>query len=606
MEGLLGRDEERGRLDQLLAGARQGQQRHPRPPGRAGRRQDRAAGLHPGRAPRTCRSSGSDARRERDANSASRPCTSCSGPAWPPGCPARAAAHRAPAGLRPGRRAGRPIVSWSAWPRWGCWPGRPPASPCCAWSMTRTAWTTSRPTPSRSWRAACTPTRSRSSSPSGNPRPGPHLLDGLPELRLAGLARRTPGLCWRLRPGPRLRPPGRRPGSWPRPAATRWPSSRSARSWPPGSCRQRPPLPEPVPAGPPARAALPAGDPGAAGRHPDPAAGRGRRPHRGSRPARGGPGRNWGSAAEAAAPAEARQLITIRDVVRFRHPLIRSAVYYGASFAQRQQHARRLAAADRPSRAGPAGLAPGPGGHRPGRGRGRGTGTRRGPGPRPGRLDVGGRAVPPGGHAEHGPGRPGPPAAQRRRGERRRGALNRAQAEARCGRHLPGRPPPPPASPGGCRAGSTTLSASPAEATVGAARRGQPSSARSTSGWPATSWSRPSWKRRSTASSRPDGATRADVARVAQTLPLPPGTAATVGDLLLDADTTLQLHGLDAAAPLLRRRDRRGPPGDRGSAREMLPVARRGLRGRHDPRPTTPRLHELSRRMETRPGSRGR
>jgi DNA-binding CsgD family transcriptional regulator len=50
----------------------------------------------------------------------------------------------------------------------------------------------------------------------------------------------------------------------------------------------------------------------------------------------------------------------------------------------------------------------------------------------------------------------------------------------------------------------------------------------------------------------PDGTSPADVARVAGSLPLPPGTPATVGDLLLDADTTLQLRGLHAAVPQLR------------------------------------------------------
>ena len=43
------------------------------------------------------------------------------------------------------------------------------------------------------------------------------------------------------------------------------------------------------------------------------------------------------------------------------------------------------------------------------------------------------------------------------------------------------------------------------------------------------------------------------MARVARSLPLPPGSPATVGDLLLDADTTLQLEGLQAAVPQLRR-----------------------------------------------------
>src|SRR5215467_13790196 len=43
-----------------------------------------------------------------------------------------------------------------------------------------------------------------------------------------------------------------------------------------------------------------------------------------------------------------------------------------------------------------------------------------------------------------------------------------------------------------------------------------------------------------------------DVARAARSMPLPPQSAVTVGDLLLDADTTLLLDGPDAAAPLLR------------------------------------------------------
>ncbi len=51
----------------------------------------------------------------------------------------------------------------------------------------------------------------------------------------------------------------------------------------------------------------------------------------------------------------------------------------------------------------------------------------------------------------------------------------------------------------------------------------------------------------------PDGATGADVALVAQSLPVPRGTPASVSDLLLDADMSLQLHGLPAVAPQLRR-----------------------------------------------------
>ena len=48
------------------------------------------------------------------------------------------------------------------------------------------------------------------------------------------------------------------------------------------------------------------------------------------------------------------------------------------------------------------------------------------------------------------------------------------------------------------------------------------------------------------------GAGDADIARAARSMPLPSTSAATIGDLLLDADTTLLLDGHQAAAPLLR------------------------------------------------------
>jgi DNA-binding CsgD family transcriptional regulator len=50
----------------------------------------------------------------------------------------------------------------------------------------------------------------------------------------------------------------------------------------------------------------------------------------------------------------------------------------------------------------------------------------------------------------------------------------------------------------------------------------------------------------------PGGTTRADVARVAESLPLPPGAQPTPGDFIVDADAALQLHGLASAAPHLR------------------------------------------------------
>ena len=94
----------------------------------------------------------------------------------------------------------------------------------------------------------------------------------------------------------------------------------------------------------------------------------------------------------------------------------------------------------------------------------------------------------------------------------------------------------------------------------------------------------------------PEGATRTDVAHVAQALPLPPGTAATVGDLLLDADTTLQLRGLDAAAPLLRQAIDavRHEAGDSPEMFQWLAAACADATILAD----EPRLHELTRRME--------
>ncbi|MFK0158502.1 AAA family ATPase [Streptomyces sp. NPDC090493] len=50
----------------------------------------------------------------------------------------------------------------------------------------------------------------------------------------------------------------------------------------------------------------------------------------------------------------------------------------------------------------------------------------------------------------------------------------------------------------------------------------------------------------------PEGASRRSVAETARSLPLPAGAAATTGDAVLDADMTVQLEGLAAAGPKLR------------------------------------------------------
>jgi DNA-binding CsgD family transcriptional regulator len=94
----------------------------------------------------------------------------------------------------------------------------------------------------------------------------------------------------------------------------------------------------------------------------------------------------------------------------------------------------------------------------------------------------------------------------------------------------------------------------------------------------------------------PEGTTRIDVARVARALPLGPGMTATVGDLLLDADTALQLQGLEAAAPLLGRAIDAVRPeaADPPEMLQWLAAACADATLLADEL----RLHELSRRME--------
>jgi hypothetical protein len=94
----------------------------------------------------------------------------------------------------------------------------------------------------------------------------------------------------------------------------------------------------------------------------------------------------------------------------------------------------------------------------------------------------------------------------------------------------------------------------------------------------------------------PEGATGADVARAAQALPLTPGMTVTAGDLLLDADTQLQLRGLDAARPALYRAIDAARQGSRDSPQLLhwLALACEDATILGD----EARLHELSSRME--------
>jgi DNA-binding CsgD family transcriptional regulator len=305
-------------------------------------------------------------------------------------------------------------------------------------------------------------------------------------------------------------------------------------------------------------------------------------------------GEDLGFTIEAAADAEARQLITIRDVVRFRHPLIRSAVYYGASFAQRQRVHARLAEVTSPAEPDQRAW------HQ----------AQAATGPDEATADdlerAGERA--------------------RRRGGwtmaaaffHRAATLSPSQA-ARARRMLS-------AADSSCSAGALgRAQAELDEATayrddqrhLGLTQRVQSrihhalrQPAKATSALLAAASSlgpvdirlardilvEAIVEAQINGPLAPAGATRTDVAQVAQALPLPPGTAATVGDLLLDADTTLQLRGLDAAVPLLRqaidavRREAGDPP----EMFQWLAAACADATILAD----EPRLRELTRRME--------
>lgn len=61
-------------------------------------------------------------------------------------------------------------------------------------------------------------------------------------------------------------------------------------------------------------------------------------------------GRDLGFAPDAAAPAQAEDLLVVGSVVRFRHPLVRSAVYHSAAPIERRRVHKALAAATDPGR----------------------------------------------------------------------------------------------------------------------------------------------------------------------------------------------------------------------------------------------------------------
>lgn len=262
-------------------------------------------------------------------------------------------------------------------------------------------------------------------------------------------------------------------------------------------------------------------------------------------------GTELGFDARAAGAAEDRQLLVVREVVRFRHPLIRSAVYYGAPLAQRQRVHAALAAS--------AGAV--------------------------GDLDrrawhLAAAAVGPdeavAGELEHASQREqaragwaaastllaraaalsaGPPARARR-------LLGAAEASCMAG------------APGRAQALLDEAAAYRADRRhIGLAQRVQariyrllhdPAAATSALLAAAVELGPVDIRLardilveavvQAQISGRfaPAGTARADVARVAYSMPRPPAAEATAGDALLDADTVLQLEGLSAAAPALQ------------------------------------------------------
>jgi DNA-binding CsgD family transcriptional regulator len=261
-------------------------------------------------------------------------------------------------------------------------------------------------------------------------------------------------------------------------------------------------------------------------------------------------GTELGFTAQAGAAAEARHLLTIRDTVRFRHPLIRSAVYYGASFAERQRVHASLGAATSPAHPEQrawhlAMAASGPDENVAGeleqagdRARQRGAWTAAAASfQRAAALSV-------------------TPAQRGRR------LLN--AAEASCGAGALGQAQALLDEAGGDLAGEHDRGL--AQRVQGRVYHAQHEAAKATSAMlAAAAGLGPADLRLArdilveavveaqiNGQLAPDGTTRADVARLARSLPLPGGTPATPGDLLLDADTTLQLQGLAAAAPRLR------------------------------------------------------
>ena len=255
---------------------------------------------------------------------------------------------------------------------------------------------------------------------------------------------------------------------------------------------------------------------------------------------------------DVAEPAETVGLLTMRPRVRFRHPLVRSAVLGGASTDRRRRIHAALAAVADPTvdpecRAWHlAEAATGPDDEVAAEIEDAAEKTRR----------RGGYAAAAGAPAT------GRPAQPRRRSGAAPGCWRRPRPTSRRAtrpRHMrpSTRRPSTSATPAtrptcsvsrGRSAWPKAGSPRPRRSCCGRRGRWSPS----TPGWRGTRCWRPP-RPPSSAGARPATPPWSDVARAAASVPLPEGTAPTSGDLLLDAFTVLFTDGHAAAAPLLRR-----------------------------------------------------